>query len=180
MAAPTIYAKTSSGQQEIRNRGARLARPLRNLLLCVDGKRDSASLETLAKACGAPDDALQQLEAMGLIAAIAPLPEPMSDAPDDAAGPDTLQPLDPASGFDGSLHDTHLVLAERMIDLIEEHLDPVKAYTLQLDIEQCRSSEALRALIPDLETALSKIVGEARARELIVGLAYIGRASNTP
>lgn len=169
MGASSRYVKTPRGLEEIRRHGALLDRPMRNLLLCIDGRRDVAALQALAKACGAPQDALQRLESLGLIAA-APPPKPRHADPPDAAGPDTLQPMDAASGFGEAPHDDGAELRTRMIDLIETYLDPVKTYTLHLDIEQCDTAHALRALLPELEAALSKVLGMARARTLLTNL----------
>ena len=164
------YVKTPRGLEEIRHRGALLDRPMRNLLLCIDGRRDMAALQALVKACGAPQDALRKLESLGLIAMVATPPEPSHADPCDATGPDTLQPMDTASGFGEPPHDDGAQLRARMIDLIEAHLDPLKTYTLHLDIERCNTAHALRALLPDLEAALSKVLGMARARALLTNL----------
>ena len=164
------YVKTPRGLEEIRRHGTLLDRPMRNLLLCIDGRRDLTALQALVKACGAPQDALRKLESLGLIAAGATPPKPSHADPHDAAGPDTLQPMDTASGFGEAPHDDGAELRARMIDLIETYLDPVKTYTLHLDIEQCDTAHALRALLPELEAALSKVLGMARARALLTNL----------
>ena len=164
------YVKTPRGQEEIRSRGALLDRPMRNLLLCIDGRRDMASLQALVKACGAPQDALRKLESLGLIAPIATPPQPSRADPCDAAGPDTLQPMDTTSGFGEAPQDDGAPLRARMLDLIEAYLDPVKTYTLHLDIERCNAPPALRALLPELEAALARALGAARARALVADL----------
>jgi hypothetical protein len=64
------YVKTAAGQAEISRRSDRLSRPLRNVLLCVDGQRDAAALQALIGAIGAPPDALEQLLALGLIGSV--------------------------------------------------------------------------------------------------------------
>ena len=185
MQAAIIYAKSAAGQDEIRSRSAQLVRPMRNLLLCVDGKRSVEELEALVQACGAPRDALQQLKALGLIDAV-PLPLPAEAqtaalpavhaeaTAEHAAGPDTLQPLDPAlDAFDALAvkpAGDYAQLYARMNALVSEHLEVLKSYSLQLKIEQCNSVDQLRALLPDLEMALSKAIGKEKAQSFLVSL----------
>jgi hypothetical protein len=182
MQAATIYAKSAAGQDEIRSRSDRLTRPMRNLLLCVDGKRSTEELEALVLACGAPRDALQQLQNLGFILSVQqPLPAetqtsvvPAEAAVVHAAGPDTLQPLDPAlDAFDALAAkpaSDYAQLYARMNALVSEHLGLLKSYSLQLNIEQCNSVDQLRALLPDLEVALSKAIGKEKTQGFLVSL----------
>lgn len=179
MQTPIIYIKTAAGQDEIRSRSDHLTRPMRNLLLCVDGKRALAELEALVQASGAPSDSLQQLLQLGLIVATTPLPpavppvpgvEAAADRARDMAGPDTLEPLDAVFGSAAAPTGDYAELYARMNALVSEHLSLLKAYGLQLKIEQCNSVEQLRSLIPDLEAALDKAVGRERARAYLAGL----------
>ncbi|MBW4048884.1 MAG: hypothetical protein HIU89_13450 [Proteobacteria bacterium] len=171
------YAKTPKGQAEIRSRSRSLSRPLRNVLLCVDGDRDSMALNALARACGAPADALQQLRGLGLITEADPPAggstlhcnsiKSESDPASDALGPDTLQPLELGPDALSASSDDYLRLYAHMETLVGEHMALLKAYRLQLKIEQCNTVEELRALLPELEVALTKAVGSDRARELL-------------
>jgi hypothetical protein len=185
MQAAIIYAKSDTGLDEIRSRSGQLARPMRNLLLCVDGKRSVEELEALVRACGAPPDALQQLQSLGLIHAMQPplhgeaqtavVPAEHAQATAaHAAGPDTLQPLDPAlDAFDAVAAkpaSDYAQLYARMNALVSEHLGLLKSYSLQLKIEQCNSVDQLRALLPDLEMALSKAIGKEKAQSFLVSL----------
>ncbi len=180
MQTPPTYIKTAAGQEEIRSRSDHLTRPMRNLLLCVDGKRTAAQLQALVQASGAPSDSLEQLVQFGLIVATTP---PRSAAPTmpgdvdagtlrarDRAGPDTLEPLDAAFELASAPTGEYAELYSRMNALVSEHLGMIKAYALQLKIEQCNSTEQLRSLIPELESALDKAVGRERAREYLAGL----------
>lgn len=171
------YAKTPKGQAEIGSRSRSLSRPLRNVLLCVDGDRDAIALNALAQACGAPADALQQLLELGLITAADPpatVPMPLSNSRNspgepasDAQGPDTLQPIELGADALSASSDDYLRLYAQMEALVSEHLALLKGYRLQLKIEQCNTVEQLRALIPELAIALTKAVGRDRARELL-------------
>lgn len=191
MQAAIVYAKSAAGQEEIRSHSVQLTRPMRNLLLCVDGKRSAEALEALAQACGAPQDALQQLQTLGFIHAM-PLPhtqqesatpqtQPRPLAPAeaqtqdeataaDAAGPDTLQPFEPAFELAASPTGDYTQLYARMNALVSEHLGLLKSYAIQLKIEQCNSVDQLRALLPELEAALSKALGKDQAQAMLIKL----------
>ncbi len=62
-----IYRKTDAGRDEIRDRSRRLPPALRTVLLMVDGQRTLADLRQVAGSVRAPDDALERLQAEGLI-----------------------------------------------------------------------------------------------------------------
>ena len=64
---PSIHRKTDSGRQALRTRQPALARPLRNLLLLVDGRRSDEQLLQLLGASGVDSDALAHLLELGLI-----------------------------------------------------------------------------------------------------------------
>ncbi len=253
------YVKTAAGQAEISRRSDRLSRPLRNVLLCVDGQRDAAALQALIGAIGAPPDALEQLLALGLIGSGAPealaaesaspptesrpapgdaaRDAPDRSAPDDeqaAAAPDALpgaagaslaepvppgtESVDPApvppdrtSGSDSqpgpdvesdapvsppepeqalafpatarSAGETvasapsplerldYATLYRGLNALVADNLGMIKGVRLQLSIEQCRTVEQLRALIPVVAEALAARHGKGRAADLVAQLA---------
>jgi len=60
--------KTDAGRDEIQNRTLKLPNGLRSILLMVDGQRNVAQLRGVMAGLKSPDDALQQLESLGLIA----------------------------------------------------------------------------------------------------------------
>ncbi len=64
---PSIHRKTDSGRQALRTRQPALARPLRNLLLLVDGRRNDEQLLQLLGASGVDSGALAHLLELGLI-----------------------------------------------------------------------------------------------------------------
>ncbi len=180
MQTPLTYIKTAAGQEEIRSRSDHLTRPMRNLLLCVDGKRSATELEALVRASGAPGDSLEQLLQLGLIVATTP-PRPASpavsgtveaddDLERDRTGPETLEPFDATFDAASAPSGDYAELYGRMNALVSEHLGLLKAYGLQLKIEQCNSVEQLRSLIPELEAALDRAVGRERARDYLAGL----------
>ena len=164
-----LYTKTAAGQAEIGRRSDRLSRPLRNLLLCVDGKRDVAALQALIASIGAPPDALEQLRSLGLIAGAAVVLEPAAgDGPADAApvaaeaGADSPHPLERLD---------FATLYKALNALVADNLGMIKGVRLQLSIEQCHTVEQLRALVPAVEAALSARHGSAKAATLLAEFA---------
>ncbi len=60
-------AKTEAGRQEIAHRARRLPAQLRSILLVIDGNKDDNALQQIVAGVHAPEDALAQLQQMGLI-----------------------------------------------------------------------------------------------------------------
>lgn len=152
------YVKTAAGLAEIGQRSDRLSRPLRNVLVCVDGKRDRAALQALGSSIGAPDDAVDQLITLELItpadAAAKPPPAVFVPPPTAAASPD-----------DGDAPSSRRCAA--LADLAGEHLGLIRARGIQQRLQACRSEADLQALLPDLLDALASRLGEAQARLLL-------------
>ena len=63
----TRWCKTEAGRNEIQQRTRRLPAGLRSILLLVDGQRSDDELQAMMSGLHAPDDALGQLAADGLI-----------------------------------------------------------------------------------------------------------------
>ncbi len=186
------YAKTPAGQAEMAQRSDRLSRPLRSLLVCVDGQRDRAALDALAASIGAPADAVQQLCDLGLIAPQAASTVP-SNAPQPAAAtaaakaaaPTTAAAAAPAAAAaeapvalaapDRAADPADTAQAYRqlyatMTELARQHLGMIKSYAMQLKIEQCADLAQLRALLPELQEALAAKLGKAQARGVVQAL----------
>ncbi|MDD4887150.1 MAG: hypothetical protein PHO64_09550 [Thiomonas sp.] len=168
--------KTGKGQEEIAKRAVLQSRVLRNVLLLVDGKRDVQTLRELMQAISAPDDALEQLLAQELIAVPA-APEPPAAAHaeekvdsflhDDDKLPSELA-LDtrtPSGKINSSADFSSLY--EQINGLVSKHLGMLKAYGLQLKIEQCQTPDQLLALLPEIKNALVAKHGEAKAVALL-------------
>jgi len=175
MKPETVLFKTSSGQSEMARQSVLTSRPLRNVLLLVDGKRDLQTLQSMMRAISAPDDAIKQLLALGLIAApevpapAAATPEEASDAflHDDDELPSELA-LDTRSAAEPE--DAGVVfssLYRRLNALVSGHLGMIKAYGIQLKIEQCQTAEELLALLPEIKAALVAKHGQAKAVALL-------------
>lgn len=152
------YCKTEAGKQEIQDRGRKLPASLRSLLLMVDGQRDHAQLRELMKGLHAPDDALEQLMAMGLVkgdeparaVASSPVAAPVTPLPGEVK-------LPPEFGRYRSLY-------EIVSDTVRRHLG-LKGYFMQLKVEKCADVDELLALLPEIATALTKAKDHTFASE---------------
>lgn len=143
-----IHAKTAAGRQEIEDRARKLPPGLRSILLMVDGLRDDDELTGMVPGLRAPDDALAQLQAMGLI-------EVVGGAVAAAA---------PRSLTAGREHDPALYkqLYDWMSESVRRHLG-LKGYFMQLKIERCTDAASLEKLWPEMAAAVSKAKSPALA-----------------
>ena len=154
--------KTEAGRDEILSRALKLPNVLRSILLMVDGQRSVGQLRGVIAGLKGPDDALDQLEALGLIAA------PKSLAAAAAATiPDAVRTQVPApeasvaaAGASG-----YSALYTLMSETVREHLG-LRGYFLQLKVERCTDVGELIALLPDFSTALGKAKDVGFATEM--------------
>ncbi len=170
------YAKTDAGRQEIADRARRLPAQLRSILLVVDGHKDDSALQQIVAGLHAPEDALAQLQQMGLIArggdasaSPAPATSPSvspSSAP--AASPATLAGAMHGLAGSGDAPVSHEAaqryshLYDAMSEAVRKHLG-LKGYFMQLRIERCSDAAALEALLPEFTAALGKAKSPALA-----------------
>jgi len=167
------YAKTDAGRQEIADRARRLPAQLRSILLVVDGHKDDSALQQIVAGLHAPEDALVQLQQMGLIArggdapaAPAPAISPSISPP--AASATTLADAIHSSAIPGDTPVSHEAaqryshLYDAMSEAVRKHLG-LKGYFMQLRIERCSDAAALEALLPEFTAALGKAKSPALA-----------------
>ncbi len=106
--ARTICAKTSKGQEEIERRTNRLSPRLRQMLILMDGRRDTEALQSVFPPELVPA-LVQQLIDGGFVAELNPLPAavvpalsiapaPGHNAPTNAPSPGLAKPLEGAQG----------------------------------------------------------------------------------
>lgn len=154
--------KTDAGRDEIQSRALKLPNVLRSILLMVDGQRNVGQLRGVIAGLKGPDDALDQLEALGLIAAprslaaaaAATIPDAVRAA---APVPATVNAAGGASGYSA--------LYTLMSDTVREHLG-LRGYFLQLKVERCSDVAGLMALLPDFSAALGKAKDVGFATEM--------------
>ena len=157
--------KTDAGRDEIQNRTQKLPNGLRSILLMVDGQRNVAQLRGVMAGLKSPDDALQQLEALGLIAVPQSLAAAAAATIRESARPAT--PPSPPSERNvpafaassapaaSSAAAGYSALYTMMSETVREHLG-LRGYFLQLKVERCTDMGELMALLPDFSTALAK------------------------
>ncbi|OWQ49805.1 hypothetical protein CEE60_18615 [Stenotrophomonas maltophilia] len=143
-----IHAKTAAGRQEIEDRARRLPPALRSILLMVDGQRDDTALTALLPGLRAPDDALAQLSAMGLIEIVG-----------GSAAPVVVAALTAGREQDPELYKR---LYDWMSESVRRHLG-LKGYFMQLKVERCTDAGSLEKLWPDMAAAISKAKSPALA-----------------
>ncbi|MEB1530864.1 hypothetical protein [Xanthomonas sp. WHRI 7945] len=173
------YAKTEAGRQEIADRARRLPAQLRSILLVVDGQKDDSTLQQIVAGVHAPDDALAQLQQMGLIrrGGDASLPASPVSSPSPSPSPSSA----PLAASAATVTDAIQALADRadapvsreaaqrysrlydaMSEAVRQYLG-LKGYFMQLKIERCSDAAALEALLPDLAAAIGKAKSPALA-----------------
>lgn len=160
-----VPVKTQAGRDEIQNRTRKLAPVLRSILLIVDGDRSARHLRGLIASLHGPEDALEQLEAMGLIAssaAVAATQFAHSPTPGVAFAAAVPAPA-PLSVADAAQR--YQTLYGLMTEAVREHLG-LRGYFLQLKIERCGNSDELAELLPDLSAALAKVRKDDIAAEI--------------
>jgi len=144
----TMWCKTEAGRNEIQQRTRKLPAVLRSILLLVDGQRNDDELRTMMSGLHAPEDALQQLAAEGLIERRSGAAWVLATVSAPKAG-DTMQAATKTPA------DRYNLLYARITDDIRSYIG-LKGYFLQLKVERCADADELVALLPDVATALTK------------------------
>ena len=153
----TRWCKTEAGRNEIQQRTRKLPAGLRSILLLVDGQRSDDELQAMMSGLHAPDDALGQLAADGLI-------ERRSGAASMLAAVAATKSNDGASALAMTPAERYNLLYSRITDDIRAHIG-LKGYFLQLKVERCTDIASLQALLPELRDAVAKAKGESFASD---------------
>ncbi len=153
--------KTVAGRDEIQSRALKLPNVLRQVLLMVDGQRSVGQLRGVVAGLRGPDDALDQLEALGLIGA------PRSLA---AAAAATIPEVARAAGAPAAAVNVgsatgYAALYTLMSETVRDHLG-LRGYFLQLKVERCTDVAELMTLLPDFSNALGKAKDVGFATEM--------------
>jgi hypothetical protein len=170
-----IYDKTTGGREELRTRAEGLPQRVRSVLIMVDGARPARELREAVQRLGAPNDTLESLAAMGLIAPTRAAAE-SSTLPDSAAAVTEAPASDlPAEQFVAAPNDpTRFRTAKKfMNDTIVDALG-FRAFLFTLKLEKCATLADLANLAPEHSRLLLKAKGgevagalRARLRELL-------------
>ena len=161
MSDDEVPNKTDAGRDEIQSRALKLPNVLRSILLMVDGQRSVGQLRGVIGGLKGPEDALDQLEAMGLIAVPKSLAAAAAATIPDAARattpPTAAAPVANATGYSA--------LYTLMSETVRDHLG-LRGYFLQLKVERCTEVAELVALLPDFSAALGKARDAGFAAEM--------------
>lgn len=150
--------KTDAGREEIQRRTRKLPNVLRSILLLVDGQRSVGQLREVIAGLRGPHDALEQLQAMGLVEVPQTLAAAAAASIRDGArvtGQVAIAAVAARAGTAQPVGGGYAALYTLMSETVREHLG-LRGYFLQLKIERCTDVAELMALLPDLSTALAK------------------------
>ncbi len=148
-----IYRKTRIGQDEIETRALRLLPRMRALLIVVDGRRDEDDLQAMLGY--APQAALHELLAYGLIEAVGQRAPSALAAAGDAASSTQPSALDPA---------TFAMLRKEAVRALNDALGPA-AETTAIRMERASTETELRAALERAASTIAAVRGAAAARE---------------
>lgn len=137
-----IWAKTEAGRVEMQTKALIKERAQRNLLLLIDGHKSDEML--LANVVGIKADDFAALEAMGLIAPIAPLGKSMAVRPD--GGSATVPVMPPADiSADQQEPLDYAKFMQTLTQLISKELG-LRGFTLTLAVEKAGTIQELMAV----------------------------------
>jgi hypothetical protein len=141
MLASDIYAKTELGHQELGNKKLNLAHRLRCALILVDGTHAVSTVQKEARKLGAPEDFLEQLVALNLIAKIDTTVAAVEAQVD---GVDEFGRFRAAKDF----------ITASVVDALG-----IRSFFFTLKLEKAGTRADLKALLPDYAKAMTKAMG---------------------
>jgi hypothetical protein len=152
MATPgAIYAKTAAGSEEVRSRKLKLAPKLRTMLILIDGHKPAGLLQEEVAACGMPADCIDQLEALGLVSAV-------------AAGAAPQQVRAQGAALDSL---TRFRMAQQFMNDTAVNALGIKAFFFTLKLERSATVGDLKELVEPYRAAIAKASGPAEADVLV-------------
>ncbi|MDB5966250.1 MAG: hypothetical protein JWQ72_2750 [Polaromonas sp.] len=147
-----VYKKTHKGMEEVLAERPRIDTRLFNVLVLVDGVRDSTEIKRLAQEASLPSDALDILVHGGYLEQkFKGTPSPARQPPPPAEAPPRMSKQADASIRFRGFQDLYAYLVEQTKALLG-----LRGFTFQLRIERANSVEALEALIAPLSEAIAK------------------------
>lgn len=157
-----IYTKTAAASEELASRDRRLQPRVRTMLIMVDGRRTVADLRAAAQTLGAPDDFLDTLLQLSLVARLKAVPLPATPSPTPVL-PDESTRNVPANSMDEV---ERFTAARKVITDTATDVLGLRVFLFTLKVERCATIEDLRALLPEFSVSLTKARGEMFARRI--------------
>ena len=151
------FAKTERGRAEIANRGAKLPRSARNLLLIIDGSRAASNWVELIHGATAAD--IDLLLAKNLIEAV------QVEAAKQAAPKQSLEAAIASLSYDQ--------LYGLLTSQAKERLGLVRGFKMVLDVEKCGGAAELQALAVRFVGMVRDVQGEGAARKMQSALGVV-------
>lgn len=159
-----VYKKTNKGMEELLARRPGIDPRLFNVLVMVDGVRDSPEIVQMAKDAGLPADALEILKHGGYLEQkfrgspsparpSSPPPQPPPPAPAPEAGRKASKRVDESARFKG-FQDLYGYLVEQTKALLG-----LRGFGFQLRIERATTLAELQGLLAPLSEAIAKKQG---------------------
>ncbi len=168
-----LFRRNAAGQQALDERDKRLGARLRALMLMAEGK-PLAQVPGMARALGAPEDALEQLRALGFVApdgstsaSRAPASSP-APVPAEQTAPPAVPGTDPASGpgvADDEVFD-HFRTASGLIRELAGDTMGLKGFFFILKVEKCGTLAELAQLLPEVLPAVRRQRGTQEAEKI--------------
>ena len=179
MQAHIVFRKTSGGVDEVVNHTHGLSFISRRILMLIDGVRSAQALSGFVRP-GEIEGVLQELLQLDLIQANAPS-MPHADGPEGLSPELQMQTHanhlielgDPRAILAGPIHPSRLAEFKRVaMRELNELLGPAASNWIS-DIEGCRSVDAFRGLLLQIEQHLRDVRGAKEAEKFIKRIAAI-------
>jgi hypothetical protein len=164
--ATDVYVKTALGIQELGSRKVKLPNRLRCMFILIDGIQPVAALKIEAEKLGAPDDFIEQLAALDLIAK-------RSDVADATAVtitvPTTTATVTIGGAAQASSQDefSRFRAAKDFMSTTVVDALGIKSFFFTLKLEKAATRADLGELLLDYSKAMSKSLGPEAAQVMI-------------
>lgn len=171
MSSQLRFSKTDAGRAEIRARALALSRAARNLLLVIDAGKTGD--EWLKLVQGVSETDLNELLALGLIAAAVTAPPATATAAPAAAAPATPPAAPAPAGYGDPPRLDRAQLYTYLSGEATRLLGTFKGYGFALEVERCNSLQELQALGLQLVERVQRAKGDAAAADVRRALGLI-------
>ncbi len=165
MMTADIYVKTALGLQEVSSRKMKLPNRLRLMLILVDGSRSMTKLREEGKRVGAPDDFVEQLAALDLVApagGVATVTPSAAIAVTAAEASGTVAAVAAPLGEYERFRAAKDFMNVTVVDALG-----IKSFFFTLKLEKSSTLADLAALLPDYNKGLAKSMGAEGAQVMV-------------